>query len=472
MPDTIFTVNTVPQMRRFAQAALGVQLVLLVLAVVYYKERMLFLDAPHVLFRIVNQQHLQIAEHRYGSFITQIVPLAGTWLHLPLQWLMILYSASFNLFFLAAGALCYRKFKRYDLTILLALYNTLFVTDTFYWTNNEVHQGIAWLMIAYATSDILAQGKVQWVRLLISAVLFALAIWTHPLVMLPALFLWFFHILAGRTPVNKLTVGASIVLLALAYAKFYQGQHHGYDSGKIELVTELKGDKVKHLFSSPQLKMFVKGCITRYWLFVGLAVAGIISLVKRRAYVLTGYTLICLGGYLLLLIITYWEVDNLRFYMESEYMPLTLIACAPFVYYTLPALKKQQGVALLTLVFAIKLGYIIYAAAPFKERLALLQGFNTEMKNKGITKMIGAHIDGNTNQKLLMNWGMPVESMMLSQLKGERPQRTIIIEDSQQLKTFYTNSRDTMLGCFEKIATSSMNARYFLLDTTSVYTIE
>ncbi len=471
MPDTISPVNTMPQMRRLAQAALAIQIVLLALAIIFYRERMLFLDAPHVLFRIINQQQLQIAEYRYGSFITQIVPLAGTWLHLPLRWLMILYSASFNLFFLAAGAICYSKYKRYDLVILLAFYNTLFVTDTFYWTNNEVHQGVAWLTIAYGayTAKQTNGNILLWI---LTAVLFTLAIWTHPLVMLPALFLWFFYLIDKQLPVNKTTAAASIILLVLAYCKFYQGQHHGYDSGKIELVTELKGDKVKHLFSSPQLKMFVNSCLTRYWLFLVLAGWGLISLVKRKAYVLAGYTILCSAGYIVLLVITYWEVDNLRFYMESEYMPLTLIACAPFVYYTLPALKKQQAFLLLTLVFGIKLVYIVYSAAPFKERLTLMEGFNRQMKEKGVTKMIGTHIDGNTNQKLLMNWGMPVESMMLSQLQGERPQRTFIIEDSQQLKTFNTASKDTMLGCFEKLPATKMNAGYFLLDTRSVYTIE
>jgi hypothetical protein len=29
-----------------------------------------------------------------------------------------------------------------------------------------------------------------------------------------------------------------------------------------------------------------------------------------------------------------------------------------------------------------------------------------------------------------------------------------------------------MLGCFEKVAAKDINARYFLLDTTSVYILE
>ncbi len=468
-PNVNSPLNTMPEMRRFATLALITQLVLLLLSLFFYKERMLFLDAPHVLFRIINTQQLKIEEHRYGSFITQSFPLIGSWLHVPLRWLMVLYSASFNLFFLAAGSICYRWGKRYDLTILLALYNTLFVTATFFWPNNEVHQGVAWLMMAFA---FFSMGHRHLLWLIISATLFALAIWTHPLVMLPALFLWFFFLFSKQIQVTPFNIGAGIVLIAVAYAKFYQGQHHGYDSGKIELVTELKGDKIKHLLSSPQVRTFVKDCITHYWLFVLLSVAGMASLLHRRAYLLATYTILCSAGYLLLLFITYWEVSDLRFYMESEYMPLTLIACAPFVYYTLPALQLKQGILLLALVFVIKIIYIIAAAQPFRERITWLEMMNSRMKQQQVHKLVVTHIDEQTNKKLLMNWGTPVESIMLSQLQGEKPQRTFIIEDSAQLKTFYTFGRDTLLGCFEKVSAGRINSHYFLLDTTSTYTIE
>ena len=53
-----------------ARATPLVILALLVMAVVFFRERMLYIDAPHMLFRIINDGHMHIEEHRYGSFIS------------------------------------------------------------------------------------------------------------------------------------------------------------------------------------------------------------------------------------------------------------------------------------------------------------------------------------------------------------------------------------------------------------------
>lgn len=90
------------------------------------------------------------------------------------------------------------------------------------------------------------------------------------------------------------------------------------------------------------------------------------------------------------------------------------------------------------------------------------------MKKHGLTKAIVTQSE-NANQQLIMNWGTPVESIVLSKLDGEVPQRTFICADSGMLKGFNTTSKDTLLGCFEKVPASSINGGYFVMDTTSVY---
>lgn len=459
--------------KTYATIGLCCQLILLLGALMYYKERMLFSDAPHVLFKIVNEHKLQIAEHRYGSFITQAFPLIGSWLHLPLKALMVLYSAGFNLFFLSAGSLLAYHYKRYDLTILLSFYLTLFVSDTYFWTNNEIHQGITWMFIAFAAGMHTAETKRATLAAgIILIVLSALAIWTHPLVMLAMLFLWFFYVIDNRLKVfsNIEITAYSTILLGLSFVKFYQGMHHGYDSGKIEFVTQLNADGLKTILSSPQLHSFVKHCITNYWLVLLLSVAGMISLLKERKYLLAGYTIVAAGGYLLLICITYREVKDWLFYMESEYMPLSIICCAPFVYYTLPALKKQFAVAGLVLIFGVRLAYIQHSSTIFNDRVATLEQVISKMKKHGITKAIVTQTDEAANKQLIMNWGTPVESIVLSQLNGDVPQLSFISADSGMLKTFNTASKDTLLGCFEKVPANRINSSYFVMDTATVYT--
>ena len=459
------------KLKNAGKACVVLLIILLTTSVYYFKERMLFIDAPHILFRIVNDAHLQITDFRYGSFITQVFPLVAARLHLPLSGLMIIYSASFYLFFIAVLLLLVYKFRNYGLTVLFGLYLTLFVSDTFFWPNNEIHQGIAWLLLAFALNFSIATKKTHLLLAIPIFILsYFLAIWTHPLVMLIAIYLWGFFIIDGSLwpyP-RKQTMLYSVILLVLAYCKFHQGQHHGYDSGKIEVVTLFQAQKLKTIFSAPQFHFFIKGCVTNYWLLILISVAGLIGVIKEKKYLLLVWVAAFGTGYLLLLTITYWDVQSTRFYMESEYMPLSIICAAPFVYCVLPKLNSRTGVALLALVFCIRLGYIHHAAEKFSARIALLESIRTKMKEKGLHKIVITNA-GTADSTLIMNWGAPVESMLLSGLKHETPQSTFIFLDSTQMKTFSTTSKDTLLGCFEKRAANQLNSRYFQLDTTISY---
>ena len=64
-------------LRNVAKIALAALLVLLTGAFVFYKERVLFADTAYILFNILNYHSFSIQEHRYGSFITQLVPYLG-----------------------------------------------------------------------------------------------------------------------------------------------------------------------------------------------------------------------------------------------------------------------------------------------------------------------------------------------------------------------------------------------------------
>ena len=460
--------------KRAAQTVPLMILALLAAAIIYYKERMLFIDAPHVFFRVINDGQLHLEEHRFGSFITQIVPLLGAKLHLPFKFLIVLYSASFYLFYLSAALLLVYAFRNYRLAILFGLYLTLLVSDTYYWPNNEVHQGIAWLMIAFAGSFCLAEKKKPVIfTIIVFAASFYLAIWTHPLVMLVAVYLWFFMWLSGCSwPFTRWQSALfTIILLALSYLKFHQGNLHGYDATKIEVMTNFKLQNIKMVFGSPMLQYFLKTCISNYWLFTLLFMAGLIALLKEKKYLLFVFTAITATGYLLLICIEFRDVSSNRFYIESEYMPIAIIACAPFVYFLLPKINPKAAVGVLVAVFVVRLCYICSAAAPFSDRVAILNSINAKMKEKNLTKVIIPEPVRGVDSALILNWGAPVESIILSKLKGENPQRTFIFLEPNLFFLAKNMGTDTMLGCWEKRPKGKINGYYFQPDTTVPYSI-
>jgi hypothetical protein len=202
-----------------------------------------------------------------------------------------------------------------------------------------------------------------------------------------------------------------------------------------------------------------------------LFISGILGAAISRRYWVVAWTLLSAGGYLLLLCITFWDVSSNRFYIESEYMPLTIIGCTPFVYYVLPRLNSKAMVIVVLMTFCVRVGYICCAAAPFSDRVAIMEHILHRMKEQHITKLIIPEPVPGTDSALIMNWGAPVESMFLSALSGDHPQRTFSFSDEGTLKIFNTTSRDTFLGCWEKRGIAHINQRYFQIDTAATYQV-
>ena len=457
-----------------AQAVLVFITVLLAASVIFYKQRMLFIDAPHVLFRIINDGDFKISDFRYGSFITQLFPLACARLHVPLKCLMVLYSASFYLFYLTVCLLLVYKYKNYGLAILFGLYLFLFVSDTFYWPNNEVHQGIAWLMAAFAVNFYVAGNKrALAIAIPIFILSFYLALWTHPLVMLVAVYLWFFLWMGKAAwPYTKVqSIIYSLILLSLSYLKYNQGKHHGYDSTKIEVVTGFQAAAVRSIFSSPQLHFFLRGCVTNYWLFAIIFIAGIVCLIKDRKYLLLLWTLVFAGGYLALVCITFWDGGSFKFYIESEYMPLSVICSAPFVYFILPKLTKRGAAITIAAVCLIRLVYILGAAPLFINRVKIENSMLDKMKEKNLTKIIiPAPVQG-VDSALVVSWAAPVESILLSAIKGDSPQRTFIFANGNDVSNDLKTGKDTLVGCWDLRGPAQVNHHYFTIDTSVSYKV-
>lgn len=451
-------------------AIIGLFVVLLIGSLVFAYERILFSDASFILFRIINIGTLQIQEQRYGSFITQMFPLAGTWLHLPLNWLVILYSVSFNLFFLAVAALLIFKFRNYSLAILMSFYFLLFVSDTWFWTNNEVHQGIAWMFLFFATIFYLSKTKTpQWISFLLFLLLAFLSIYTHPLVLFPATFLWIFFLLQRRyRPFNvSWSIIYSAVLIIICVSRFLisaSGEH--YDSGKLYVITHHPWKSALQIFSSPLTKEILKRTLWNYWLVPILFITGFYYGVKEKKYLPLLLTAAFCIIYFVAVCITFDRFFPL--YIESELMPLSIIAATPFVCYTFPKLKLKSATIVLVLVFTVRLIYIGASAEKFLNRKKWLDGTLQAMREQKITKGI-IYEDSTLRNKLFMDWSAPAESLIASSLHGDHPNLTFIIARPDKIKERMPTDPHLMITTFDSWSDASLNKHYFQLDTASTY---
>jgi hypothetical protein len=443
---------------------------LLIGAFVFSLERILFCDAPFILFRIINFDSLQIQEYRYGSFITQSFPLIAARLHLPLAVIVVLYSISFNLLYLAVALLMLYRFREQTLALLMGFYYILFVSETYFWTNNEVHQGIAWMFLLFAATLYMGKNKTTiWIAAPVFTLLAFLSIYTHPLVMFPTVFLWVFFILKKDWSFNKIwTAIFSLVLVALCVTKIMisRSDLSFYDVGKLQEVTHLSFKKIFSAFTSQQAKEMAKRTLWNYWITAILFVVGLYSAYREKKWAHLLVTLAFAGAYFVAICITF--PTFIPFYSEAEWMPLTIIITALFAYYTLPKLKPRTAVTLVGLIFLVRLGYIGYASQKFTARKDWLMAKLQTMREENITKGV-IYENEQINNLLLMNWGVPVESMVASALAKDKPQLTFIVGSPETITARMVHHPRQMISCFDTLTSKMLDPRYFQFDTTTLY---
>ncbi|MFL5771563.1 MAG: hypothetical protein ACJ75F_00305 [Flavisolibacter sp.] len=451
---------------------LGLFTVLLVGAVYFSLQRILFCDASLILFRIINYHSFQIQEHRYGSFITQFIPLIAAQLHLPLHMIVVLYSISFNMFYLGVALILIFRYRQIRLALLMAFYFVLFVSDTYFWTNNEVHQGIAWMFLCFGTYNYLKETNKSWMLIIpFFTILSFLALFTHPLVVFPCIFLWIFF-LHRKEPISgkKLSILLSLILLVICFLKYRTSTDTSgfYDAEKLNVFNDLKFSDLIHSFTSPMAKQIFYRCLSNYWLVPLLFFTGIYSTIRQKQYAVVILTLVFCVVYFMAVCLTFQ--DFIPFYMESEWMPLSIIATTPFVCYTLPQWKPRTGIAVITIIFLIRLTYIFFASEKFTERkdtlFSLLKKMDSEHLNKGII-----YANDNYNKIFIMNWGVPAESILASAFRHDHPQKNFVFLPLPDTTVKIPSDPHILIVPFRTMHDSDLNKRYFEIDTSEGYRV-
>jgi len=69
-------------------------------------------------------------------------------------------------------------------------------------------------------------------------------------------------------------------------------------------------------------------------------------------------------------------------------------------------------------------------------------------------------------ENLLMTWGLPVETMLLTTLNGKEPVTTVKLVNENFIPTQAT---DSIYTAFKLLPIEDFNAAYFKLDTTQPY---
>ena len=263
------------------------------------------------------------------------------------------------------------------------------------------------------------------------------------------------------------------MLVVIIGLKYWYTQTGSYDEQHLRGVTNFTLKDIPASFSRSVFKMFIYRCKVNYWLGIIVFILSITSLLRSKKYILLAWMLVSCFGYFIIMSITFANLDDnaLLFHIESEWASLCIIIAAPFVFEYLPTLKPYYASWLLAGIFIIRLAYISSTIPAFSWRVQFEEDVLLQMKKKGINKLALIK-EQNILSKVMLDWGLPNETILMSAMHGDKPQPTFLFvnkDDEKAIKDLAIPK--TISISFDILPLKDLNTQYFTIDTTHPYQI-
>jgi hypothetical protein len=438
-----------------------------VLSVVFYKERIIFIDTAYALFNIVKDNSFWIGIYRFGDVFSELLPLFARRIGLSLNAIVMSYSLGFALFYFSCYVICGSIFKQYSLALVILLVNILFVADTFYWVASQLPQGIAMYIVILAYISSRQPGPSRWLAWLMLILALITVAFYHPLLVFTMAYTALFFALQSSIFPDKRQLYAvaaifffAIFLKALLFRTPYE--RHSM-SGLKNFVTLFP-----NYFTLYSDKQFVYNCFTKFYWIPILSIVIILVYGKRKEWKKLILFSAAIFGYLFLIIVSFPSTDTQPFYIENLYLPVSLFIALPFIFDVLPVLEKKQMASLVISLIIITCGVRLYTTS--NRYTARLDFERRILGQYGDTKIV---LDaGKVHAGILqMVWGTPFEFLLLSETELHKPASIIIDEHPEKLAGL-TTLKDGLRVNWETYPYNSLPARYFkFTDTLSGYII-
>jgi hypothetical protein len=441
-------------------------LLLLLLSIIFYKERILFFDDVLYLFRIVHFEKMCLAIGRYGAFITQIPVLMALQAGLPLKLLMLIYSVTFILLYYSVYIICIHGFRNKAAGLGIVFILVLCMKQTFYHTMHESHQALVYSVLFYASINHNFRKKYLFVKYATGALLIILCFITYPTVLILLLFLVGYYIIehSAWNEKGNYFMMAFLILLAL-----FKITHTGQSSYEGQFLSGLISTKsgIRDIGNFYSTGFFIKRIGSIYFWMTILFCISVVLQISKRKYFSAAYTVISAFGYLGLVLLTFRNGDS-DVMMERGFLPLTVFVSIPFLI-ELFSIKSRSilitGVLLVIIIQFAGLRRIDLEGYKFRTRVDFIEQLLNDTRSKEGRKFMlknSYEVKSNT----IMSWPFPFTTIVLSSMQGNTDSRTIFLyDDLRPYKKYLTGESHIMLGpdFWPKIRTDRLNHQYFNL---------
>lgn len=458
--------------KRFLWIALLGYTSLFFLSIWYYQERTFFADIAFHLFYILKDNDYAIQNGRFGSVITQSIPLIGQELGWSLKSIAIAYSAGFILLYGSIFLLLWGLLKNRVVALVMLLQSTLLVGGTFFWIQSEFPQGLAFMLLTFGIITRKADLKDYYkLELLLLIPMLITVVYFHPLIFIPftyiCAFLWLSQ---DRLPVNRIVLGASFGVFWLVYLlkSTLLKVVYEYDSSALS--------RLKHFLTLFPNYFFIESN-ANFFLYIAtvaflILLFGMLYWYAHQKNWLKFLLLLSFSvGYFLLVGVSFSQSQFSQYYMENLYLPLSIIVAFPFVVDGLPQLKEHWQIAALSFIVLTCMGRVVFYSPPYTQRLDWQKELLAKTATLPNKKLFIDSKDVPKDVLLHTYWSSPYEFWLLSSIDASSSEgaRSILIHDTPTSFNDAINSTHLFVTYWGNFSYEALPKPYFNFNDNSPY---
>lgn len=435
--------------------------VLLVLAVVFYKERTILLDNSLFLFEILKDDGFCVQRYRLIAALPQIFPVLAAKLSLSLKWVMIAYSAGFVIYHVICYLLCGVVLKNYRLGLALLLVNTLLVTHTFFWGLSELLLGISLMFVFFALITDTEKKIPAYILLPLLVIAIVIIALSHPLIVFPFLFSAIYIWLNKQTKVDRKTLLISVLLFFVVLILKTLFPADDYENESASSLRNFKTLFPNYLSLYSNTHFVSNWFSIYYWIPVALAMI-VFTYIRSRSWLKLLLVICAFAGYTQIVNVAYPTSLTPDFYMENMYMVLSVFLVLPLLYDVFPQMNRKLVFVLFVLVLCSSFYRIYNQHFFYSNRIAWYRDYLEKYPGEKMMVSMG----DKPREIILMPWGATFEFWLLSTLEKDKTASIIIHENVDDIGWAYNNysSFVTIWGIHKY---SDLNPRYFKFTDSS-----
>ncbi len=393
---------------------------LAIIALVFYKERMLAYDPGFFSFMMIEDETFSVALGRWGSVFSQVLPILGLKAGISLESFLQLFSVSFILLYYIYFLLIHYVYKNTRASVVLILTLCLTFRSTFYYSTAELYQALGLSVLFWAVLEkALEQKKTINFHFVFAIMLIVLVSFFHQLAAIPLLFILGYEYISRenwKSYPNLILIAVVLIWFVIRVKLLTTSQYEK------EKMPELKDFfSIRDLFKSEELahiRHFLKYVLFIPWI-TGLTVMVIMFFKKKR--LLSLYTGLCVVGFVFLVMVTLKKGDSVVM-SENYFTILGLFIAIPLVteFFTRFPLRTLGISAALTIYSILAICGSHYFLTNRVKFLNNLVAYGQQFEGRKLVVKLDKITD-----RTSVAWALPFETLLLSSINSSYQSTTI-----------------------------------------------